>query len=290
MPHKTSITTLTLLITLFSIVATTTGIFSNEGTNAYDYKTIRGETIEIYGRGVYKHMSSQVAIQGIAQDYITLFIAVPLLLISLYLCRKGSIRGKFLLTGTLLYLLLTYLFYTAMAMYNPLFLIYVALLALSLNALILSLISFDTEKLKEVIHSQRITTFAGWFLIVNSSMIALLWLNTIVTPLLSGTIYPQGIDHYTTMIVQGFDLGIFLPLGFMSGLLAIKKKILGVLFSTTYVIFLSILMAALTSKIVFMAKAGANVIPVVFIMPTICIISIVVATLLMKNLEASIHE
>lgn len=290
MPHKTSITTLTLLITLLSIVATTTGIFSNEGTNAYDYKTIRGETIEIYGRGVYKHMSSHVAIQGIAQDYITLFIALPLLLISLYLCRKGSIRGKFLLTGTLLYLLLTYLFYTAMAMYNPLFLIYVALLALSLNALILSLISFDTEKLKEVIHSQRITTFAGWFLIVNSSMIALLWLNTIVTPLLSGTIYPQGIDHYTTMIVQGFDLGIFLPLGFMSGLLAIKKKILGVLFSTTYVIFLSILMAALTSKIVFMAKAGANVIPVVFIMPTICIISIVVATLLMKNLEASIHE
>lgn len=290
MPHKTSITTLTLLITLFSIVATTTGIFSNEGTNAYDYKTIRGETIEIYGRGVYKHMSSQVAIQGIAQDYITLFIAVPLLLISLYLCRKGSIRGKFLLTGTLLYLLLTYLFYTAMAMYNPLFLIYVALLALSLIALILSLISFDTEKLKEAIHSQRITTFAGWFLIVNSSMVALLWLNTIVTPLLSGTIYPQGIDHYTTMIVQGFDLGIFLPLGFMSGLLAIKKKILGVLFSTTYVIFLSILMAALTSKIVFMAKAGANVIPVVFIMPTICIISIVVATLLMKNLEASIHE
>lgn len=285
MEYKKIIVILSLIITIMSVIATSIGIFSNEGDGSFEYLTIRGETIEIYGKGVYKHMSSDYAIQGIAQDYVTLFIAVPLLLASLFLYLKNDLRGKFILSGALLYFLLTYLFYTAMGMYNYLFLVYVTLLASSLFALILSIISFDEQKVKTTISSEKITTFTGWFMILNSSMIAMLWLDTIVRPLLSGSLYPQGLNHYTTMIVQGFDLGIFLPLGFVSGLLAIKKKTWGIIFSTIYVIFLSILMLALTSKIIFMANIGANVIPVIFIMPTICVLSIILSILLMKNIK-----
>jgi hypothetical protein len=285
MGHKKTITILVILITIFSTVVSFTGIFSNTGDGSFEYQSIRGETIEIYGKGVYKHMSSDVAIQGIAQDYVTLFFAIPLLIISLFLYRNNSLRGKFMLSGTLLYFFLTYLFYTAMAMFNYLYLIYVILLSCSLFALLLSIISFDVERVKSMIRSERVTTFTGWFLLFNALMIALLWLSSIVTPLISGELYPQGLNHYTTMIVQGFDLGIFLPLGVVSAILAIKREIWGVIFSTIYVIFLSILMCALTSKIIFMANAGANVIPVIFMMPSICLISIILSVLLMKNIR-----
>ena len=285
MDYRKTITFLVIVIIIMSTIASSVGIFSEKGTGAYEYNTIRGETIEIYGKGIYKHMSSDVAIQGIAQDYITLFFAVPLLVIAVSIFRKDNLKGKFILSGTLLYFLLTYMFYMAMAMFNQLFLIYAILITSSFFAFVLSIISFDIQKVKKMIKSEKIPIIAGWFLIFNSLVVALMWICSILKPLISGTLYPQGLDHYTTMIVQGFDLGLFLPIGFVSGLLAIKRNTWGMVFSTVYVIFLSILMLALSSKILFMANAGANVIPVIFIMPSICVVSMVLSLLLMKNIQ-----
>jgi hypothetical protein len=283
MKNKNLISVLVVLISIISILATSTGIFSAGGPDNYEYETIRGEGITIYGTGLYKHMSVDVAIQGIAQDYITLFVGVPLILISLFLARKSSLRGLFLLSGTLLYFFLTYLFYTAMAMYNEMFLAYVLLLGVSFYTLILTLFSFDLEKVTSSIISNKIFKPAGLFLIINASLIALLWLSVVVPPLINGTIFPKEVQHYTTLIVHGFDLGLFLPAAFITGYLAIKKNQFGLLFTPIYLIFLSILMTALVSKIVFMASAGANVIPVVFIMPTIALTSIIFSLLILKN-------
>jgi hypothetical protein len=283
MKNKNLISVLVVLISIISILATSTGIFSAGGPGNYEYETIRGEGIAIYGTGLYKHMSVDVAIQGIAQDYITLFVGVPLILISLFLARKSSLRGLFLLSGTLLYFFLTYLFYTAMAMYNEMFLAYVLLLGVSFYTLILTLFSFDLEKVTSSIISNKIFKPAGLFLIINASLIALLWLSVVVPPLINGTIFPKEVQHYTTLIVHGFDLGLFLPAAFITGYLAIKKNQFGLLFTPIYLIFLSILMTALVSKIVFMASAGANVIPVVFIMPTIALTSIIFSLLILKN-------
>jgi hypothetical protein len=283
MKNKNLISVLVVLISIISILATSSGIFSAGGPGNYEYETIRGEGIAIYGTGLYKHMSVDVAIQGIAQDYITLFVGVPLILISLFLARKSSLRGLFLLSGTLLYFFLTYLFYTAMAMYNEMFLAYVLLLGVSFYTLILTLFSFDLEKVTSSIISNKIFKPAGLFLIINASLIALLWLSVVVPPLINGTIFPKEVQHYTTLIVHGFDLGLFLPAAFITGYLAIKKNQFGLLFTPIYLIFLSILMTALVSKIVFMASAGANVIPVVFIMPTIALTSIIFSLLILKN-------
>lgn len=283
MKNKNLISVLVVLISIISILATSTGIFSAGGPDNYEYETIRGEGITIYGTGLYKHMSADVAIQGIAQDYITLFVGVPLILISLFLARKSSLRGLFVLSGTLLYFFLTYLFYTAMAMYNEMFLAYVLLLGVSFYTLILTLFSFDLEKVTSSIISNKIFKPAGLFLIINASLIALLWLSVVVPPLINGTIFPKEVQHYTTLIVHGFDLGLFLPAAFITGYLAIKKNQFGLLFTPIYLIFLSILMTALVSKIVFMASAGANVIPVVFIMPTIALTSIIFSLLILKN-------
>ena len=69
---KKTIPAIVILIALISSFAASFGIFSNAGPGVFEYESIRGKTIEIYGKGIYRHMSADVAIQGIAQDYITL--------------------------------------------------------------------------------------------------------------------------------------------------------------------------------------------------------------------------
>ncbi len=284
MKQKQNITVLVVLIAVLSAVTTLVGIFSYAGPGTYNYQTIRGQTVAIYGKGVYQHMSSDVAIQGIAQDYVTLFIGIPILLIALVAYRKKSLRAHFLLCGTLGYFLVTYLFYTAMAMYNSLFLAYASLLGLSFFALFLSLQSLNHLAPASFFSGKTPHKFVGWFLVVNSGLIALLWLNIVIPPLIKGTIYPPELNHYTTLIVQGFDLGLLLPISFIVGLLLIKRKPSAYLFATTYIGFLAILMTALTAKIAAMALHGVNVIPVIFIIPAINSITILAAFLMLKNI------
>lgn len=285
MKNKNIISLLVVFISLITILPTSLGILSGGGSGKYEYESIRGEKITIYGTGLYGHMSADVAIQGIAQDYVTLFVGVPLLLISLFYLKRKSLRGLFLLSGTLLYFFLTYLLYTAMAMYNKMFLVYVILMGISFYTFILTLFSFDTETLVASTKSNKPVKTAGIFLIINASLITMLWLSVILPPLLNGSIFPKEVQHYTTLIVQGLDLGLFLPAAFITGFLAIRKNKFGLLFTPIYLIFLSILMTALVSKIIFMANAGANVVPVVFIMPTIATISIIFSFLLLNNLR-----
>lgn len=286
MKYQNLITSLVIVIAIVAVIVTAFGIFSDQGDGSYQYRSIRGENITIYGKGLYRHMSADVAIQGIAQDYVTLVIGIPLLLTALYFARQGSLRGRLVLSGVLGYFWLTYLFYTAMAMYSIMFLPYVFLLSASFFTLILTLSSYTISIINTLFRSVNLLRLIGLFLVINATMVTFLWLSTVIPPLLDGSIYPKALQHYTTLIVQGFDLGLFLPMAYISGILAMRKSSWGYLFVTIYVIFLSLLMTALTAKIIFMAKSGANVFPVVIIMPTIGMISIIFSLLLLKSVRA----
>ena len=287
MKQKRAVTILVFCIVGMSAAASTIGIFSDQGPGNYEYKSIRGNTVLIYGKGLYQHMSEEVAIQGIAQDYITLFAGIPLLLISLFFALKGSVRGLLSLTGTLGYFFLTYLFYLCMAMYNILFLAYACLMGTALFAFSLTLSSFDINKLADSLRESTHRKLAGGFLIFNAFSIAILWLSLVIPPLLDGSIYPGELEHYTTLIVQGMDLGLFLPLALISGILFILKKPIGSLLAPVYLIFLSILMTALTAKITAMGIMGYNIIPAIVIIPGFNIFSILCAYLLMKDIKKS---
>jgi len=290
MKNQKSITILTTIIIFLSAFAAFTGILSSGGPGSFEYESIRGETVEIYGVGVYRHMSAEVAPQGIAQDYITLIIGIPLLLLSLVYGRKGSLKGRFILSGTLGYFLVTYLFYLVMGMYNQLFLVYTALLGTSFFAFTTTLFSFDLNRLPQAFGTSVPVKTAGGFLILNALLIALLWLEIVVPPLLDGSIIPVETEHYTTLIVQGLDLGLLLPLAVAAGILFIQKKPIGFLAAPVYLVFLSILMIALIGKIIAIGLLGQNFIPVVFIIPSIALVSITLTILVLNSLEYPIEN
>ena len=286
MDRQKTITILILAITLLSGISAATGMFSDSGSGTFEYESIRGETVEIYGRGIYRHMSADVAVQGIAQDVVTFFIAIPLLWVSLFKARRGDLKGRFLLAGTLGYFLVSYLFYLVMGMYNILFLVYAALLCLSFFAFFLVMISFNPDQLPGRFSDKNPARFAGGFLLLNCSAITLLWLEIVVPPLLNGSIYPVQLQHYTTLIVQGLDLGLLLPIGFVSGVLLIKKRPFGYLAGTVYLVFLTILMAALISKIIAMGMAGETIIPAVFIIPALFLIAFLSTAGMLRSISA----
>ena len=284
MQNKKSLTVLICLISILAATASLTGIISKSGEGEFSFTSIHGQVIQIYGKGLYKHMPSDVAVQGIAQDYVTLFIAVPLLILSFLAYRRNNYRAKFLLAGTAGYLLVTYLFYLTMGAYNPLFLVYASLLGLTFFLLLKVLMSIDLSILETKPGKDFPHTWIGIFLMINAFLISLMWLNIVVPPLLDGTIFPADLFHFTTLIVQGLDLGLLLPLSFVSGLLMYKKTALGLMVGTVYVVFLAILMTALSGKIIAMAMIGVNVIPVIFIIPLINLIIIYAAYDAIKNI------
>ena len=290
MMNKKVISVLVIVVAIVAIIAASSGIFSHGGNGPYEYQSIRGRTVTIHGDGLYRHMSSDVAIQGIAQDYVTLFIAVPLLLTTLIFSMKRSLRARFLLAGILNYFLVTYLFYLEIAMYNEMFLAYVILTGTSFFAFFILLLTFDIQKIPVLFNANIPVKFIGGFLISNSIIIAMLWLSVVLPPLIDGSVIPDAVQHYTTLTVQGLDLAIFLPISFVSGFLLIKKKPFGYLMSTVTLVFLPLLMTALTAKIIAMALTGVNVIPAVFIIPSILIISIICSLLMLRNINEPYPE
>ena len=277
-------------IAVAAITAASIGIFSTGGSGPHDFTSIHGKAVKIYGKGIYQNMSAEVAPQGIAQDYVTLFIAVPLLIVSLLITLKGSLRARFVLSGVLGYFLVTYMFYLAMAVFSPLFLVYAFLLGTSFFALSLSLISIGVDNIPASFRSSTPVRFTGGFLVFNAIAIALLWLSIVVPPLLDGSIYPSSVDHFTTLIVQGFDLGLLLPLAAISGILLIRKRPWGFLLGPVYLIFLSLLMTALIAKIIAMGLLGYTVIPAVFIIPVFAAVSMFSSYLLLSNITHSTNR
>lgn len=284
----TNIKTISILVSLIAVlafIATSYGITSSEGQGPYQIETVRGDTVTVYGKGLYRDMSLEVAPQGIAQDYVTLFIGIPLLFLALAWARKGSLKGRFFLSGILAYFLVTYLFYLVMGMYNALFLVYVILLSASFFAFVLMMLSFEPGSLPERFSRKTPVKATGGFLIVQCVAIALMWLGIIIPPLISGEIIPEQVEHYTTLIVQGLDLALLLPLGIVAGVLFIKKEPYGYLMAPVYFVFLCLLMLALCAKVIAMWSLGQNVIPAIIIIPAFALTALICTLFIFNNIK-----
>ncbi|WML57604.1 hypothetical protein [Neobacillus sp. PS2-9] len=285
MIYHRPISILVLIIIIFSIIATSYAIFSSQGPGTYEYKSIFGETINIYGKGLYQHDSAAMAIQAIAQDIVTLIVGVPLLFISIFLAWKGLFRGKLLLSGTLGYFLYTYASYSFLSMYNSMFLIYVMIMSASFFAFILSLMSFDILTVPLYFHDKLPVKFIGSILIAIACMFGFMWVGKIVPPLFSQT-PPKGIDQYTTLVIQALDLGLVVPTGILAGVLLIKRKPFGYLLASIITIKELTLLTALSAMIILQRYNGIEVSPVELeLILLLNIIIIYIMFLILKNVK-----
>jgi hypothetical protein len=270
------------LISLLAVLAAAAPFLLTDGPGPSEYISVRGQPVELYGYGPYRHMPSDVAVQGLAQDLVTLFVGVPVILLSLWLTYRGSRVGYLMLTGSVGYLFVQYTLYLAMAMYNELFLLWVALVLLSFQVLVRLLVGGTRVVNTSTLPSSATRRFVGSFLIANATLIGLLWLSVVVPPLLDGTLYPEGLSHFTTLIVQGFDLALFLPPSVLAGYYYLRGKSAGDLLAPAYAVFLSLQMTALLAKIAWMAAVGVSAGPALVIIPLLLIGAVSAAYLALR--------
>lgn len=277
---------LSTIIALLSLIAAGTGIFWQGEGNIYEFISLRGETVTIQGRGLYRYDSASYATQAIAQDAVTLILGIPLLITGIILYRKGSLRGQLLLTGTLAYMLYTYISYTFLSAYNEFFLLYVGLFSLCLFTFILAMKELNPEYIKQQISENIPRRGVAVFMMVIAGFLTLAWLGRIVPPLIAGT-PPFGLESYTTLVIQALDLGIIVPVSILTAILLWKEQPWGYALSAVVLIKGLTMGAALIAMIIGLILAGVPVSPVEIIMFSGIALAALIFTL---TLFRNIHE
>lgn len=258
MKNKTLIVILVLAIAVLSSVCAFIGVASNDGQGEHTFTSMHGDEVTIYGTGIYKNESLSMASQVIAQDYVILVMGIPALLLSLLFARK-SMRGLFMLAGTLGFFLYTYMSYAMTANYNSLFLVYVWLMTLCLAAFIAVCINIAGYGLADCFVNgpaeKPKLKFTGIFMIVMGMLVAGMWLQRIVPPLFEGTI-PESVEHYTTLIIQAMDLGVVIPAMLVAGIMTLKRKPIGYFLSVLLSVKTLTLLTSITAMMVNMGGHG----------------------------------
>jgi hypothetical protein len=277
---------LAYLITLLALIATGAGIFWQGSGSSYDFTTLRGEVVEIFGHGLYRYDTVSFAAQGIGQDCATLLVGIPLLIVGIILTRRGSLRGQLLLAGGLGYMLYTYTSYAFLVAYNEFFLIYVALYSLSLFAFILAVSGMDAEMVSRKVSSKMPRRGIAIFLMLIAAFLGLAWLGRIVPPLLAGT-PPFGLEAYTTLGIQALDLGVIVPASIITAVLLWQKRPWGYTLVSVLMVKALMMGAALIAMIIGQILAGVAVSPVETVMFSgIAVAALVFTIIVFRGIEA----
>lgn len=252
---RTKVHIITLIILVLSVFCSLIGLLTSSGAISYDFIAITGEIVSIYGHGIYANDSISIVAQGLASDFITLIIAIPVTVLALYFSQKDSFKGDLVLTGMLGYFLYTYMSYTFLWNYNALFIVYVIIMSLSFFAFLIMMTSFDLKSIKsyfvDPFKAKSIISFQ-WFVAI---MIGMLWLSKI-TPTWFSTVSPIGLEHYTTLVIQAMDLGFVVPTAIISAILLNQRKPLGYLLSSIVLIKGIALLTSITAMVLSMMLSG----------------------------------
>lgn len=279
------LTPLLLLVAALAVVAAAAPFLLTDGAGPSTHLSVRGVEVTLYGYGPYRHMPADVAVQGLAQDAVTLGIGVPALLVALVVARRGSTAGHVALCGAVAYLFVQYLLYLAMATYNELFLVWVAIVGVSAQALVRLLLAVPAAHFVPTPDRPAARRFVGGFLLINGGLVAALWLSMVVPPLLDGTLYPPALAHLTTLVVQGLDLALFLPPSLLAGAALLRRRPSGALLGPVYAVFLSLQMTALLAKIAWMAAIGVDAGPALVVIPALLVGAVAAAVVALRPLR-----
>lgn len=264
MPTEKLLTLLTITIIILSAFCCILPLITDSKIETKTVFSVFDEEITLYGKGIYARNSISMAAQAIAQDFVTLILALPFTIISLIMIKKKNILGNFILTGLLAYLLYTYMSYSFLMIYNELFLIYVILMASSFYAFVLSLNILAKKPIIGHLEAKMNTKGLRIFLFITGIMISFLWLSRIL-PTIGTDRVPEGLEFYSTLVIQALDLGVVVPACFSTSYLLKIKHHLGYILGPVIIIKAATLVGAVLSMGINMRINGVYVAPVEFV-------------------------
>lgn len=246
---------LLLVITVRGVLSISTNQSSYQVANQY------GETIRIYGAGLYAHDSHFKAPIFIGTDFTMLLLVLPMLIVALLKnLKKPGIQAEihlFSLLGILLYYAMSISFGVT---YNDLHLLYIALFGLSFFLFFCTLFHLHSLSLitKKPVCTYSVTKGMNIFLVCSGVALFIAWLPDIIMSWAAGGPL-ELIEIYTTEITYVIDMGIISPLMFIILYLLHKKSFLGMVLFRMVLRVCSIMGVMLPVQSVFQFIMGIEI-------------------------------
>lgn len=216
------------LIFVLLLISAGTGLFAQGGDGSFTFTTVRGQTVEMYGLGLYHNDTLFTGAGFRGTDAAMILIGLPLLMAGYLGYRRGSTTATLVMTGLLFYCLYYGISMLAGAAFNPLFLVYTALFSASLFAVIVALTTFDAKALAQRVLPGFLHRYMAIFLCVTGIATFFLWLSELINPLLYGET-PELLGPYTTLFTHGFDSAVIMPAAIVTGVFLLLRRPLGYL-------------------------------------------------------------
>jgi hypothetical protein len=176
---------------------------------------------------VYARETANWAGQAVGQDIANLFL-YPALLAFAFLAARGSLRAYLAWSGLLAYSAYTYAVYAFATHFGPLFLLHVAILGLSVYALIGSLTSVDAGRVKAAFGRTTPVGQTAWALNVLVLVFCALWLSSDIPATVRNVPSKELLDTgVLTNPVHVLDLALFIPALAFTGVFLLRGRALG---------------------------------------------------------------
>jgi hypothetical protein len=214
----------------------------------------------VFVRGLYRD-APFFTVQAVAQDVITLFVVLPTFVVSAWLAGRGSTRGRVVWLGVLVYLVYSYIIDAFVVRFNPMFLVYAALLGCALYALIGGVITTDMDGIKARLAERAPVKSVSAFLALAAVTFYIVWLSEAVPAVLAGTV-PLSVQQNgtSTNAVQVLDMAWMLPAFLISAVGLVRKTPLGYVLAGVSLTFIALLTLAVLSIVVLMVRGGYPVV------------------------------
>lgn len=252
-----TLSVLNIVTILLVMVVTITGILSFDPGQSYYAMNQYGESIRIWGSGIYSHDSFFKAPIHIGTDFTVLFVVVPLALYSFTKFRKEQSVERYIQNFGYISLLLYYSACLAFGVtYNRLHLVYILLFStclFSVNILLAFFYKTENEENRGV--NSFFTKGMKVFLVLSGFSLFVAWLPDIISTLINDS-PPALIEVYTTEPTHVLDMGIISPLMFITYYLCKKEKFIGYVLFRMLLIVCQIFGIILTLQTVFQILAG----------------------------------
>jgi hypothetical protein len=199
--------------------------------------------------------------QAIAQDLVSLAVGLPFLIATAVLAARGSLRARTLWLGGLIYLVYTYVIAALEVRFNPLFLVYVALLGCSLYALIGGFVTTDLPAVKASFSEKAPVKPVSLYLGVLATLFYGLWLSEVIPALIAGATPQSVTDNGTpTNAVHVLDMAWVLPAMAIAAVALWRRRPLGYTLAAALLSFVVLLALAILSMVLFLMRGGHPVV------------------------------
>ncbi len=247
---------------LLALIAASAGLFWPANGSSFPFTTLRGQEVQIFGRGIYRYDSQTSAATYLGTDAVTILLMVPLLVVSLLQTSRGSLRGGLLLVSMLGCILYNSFHMAFAAAYNPLFLLYVAFFSASLFAFLMAFNAIPLDGLPARISTQAPRRGPAIFLIIAGAALALVWLSDLLPALMKGQ-PPLALGSSTTMVTYAIELSVIVPATLLAGILLLRRAPLGYLLGAIFLVINAVVGIVVVAQTIAQVLLGGSLTPAV---------------------------